>query len=283
MGKITVKHYLNTRLKPEVEQVGKKIYSYYPLYISITVNKKNIRCRSNLLNVWLTTEDFEKKGKEYRAVASLLQYERNLFTQITSLLVDDIANNRINQDIIKSHFGKQKSKDKFVSLLNSYLDCYSYSIFMSVDYYCNQMIENDVYNKLSQAFKLDQFSRIREVFKFNFPNVLRGDLVEFIKSNLTENSLKLYYVVEYLRHFLAPYALKTGYDIPYYDWLNNKIQPILKADMKEFATRHETFCGIMTTDEMIEFTVEVIDDVVKNHFIEYTELDRQALMLKFNK
>ena len=45
-SKITVKHYLNTRLKPDIES---KIY-IYPLYLSITYDRMNIRTPSNTNN-----------------------------------------------------------------------------------------------------------------------------------------------------------------------------------------------------------------------------------------
>ena len=45
MGKITVKHYLNTNLKPRTH--GK--HKLYPLYVQIVINRLNFRFKSPCL------------------------------------------------------------------------------------------------------------------------------------------------------------------------------------------------------------------------------------------
>lgn len=277
MGKITVKHYLNKRLKPEVEKFGKKTYLYYPLYVSLTVNKKNIRFRSHI-NADITEDEFENKSKEYKRYANFIKYESDLLTSITELLLNDIANNSINNQIIKSFFGKQKSKDNFISLLNSYIDCYRHCILDAVDYYCYDQIEKDVYSKLEKTFRLDKHNRINEVFKFRFPNSI--SLTDFIKQNLSDYSLKMYYIVESLRHFLSPYALKTDYDIPYLDWLNNKMQPMYRDFLLKSDERFYKLYGVKATEQVVNSAISIIDDVVRNHFIEYTELFREKHFYK---
>ncbi|NVJ48268.1 MAG: hypothetical protein HWE07_14115 [Cytophagia bacterium] len=46
--KITVKHYLNTRLKPNVEIVGKEEVYRYPIYIQVIANGKQAQFRSRV-------------------------------------------------------------------------------------------------------------------------------------------------------------------------------------------------------------------------------------------
>jgi len=277
MGKITVKHYLNKRLKPETETVGKKTYLYYPLYVSLTVNKKNIRFRSHI-NADITENEFDNQKGEYKRFVNFIKYESDLLVDITQLLLNDIDEKYINSQIINSFFGKQKSKDSFISLLNSYIDCYRHCILYAVDCYCYNQIEKDVYLKLEKTFTLDKHNRINEVFKFHFPNSI--SLTDFIRQNLSNDSLQMYYIVESLRHFLAPYALKTDYDIPYLDWLNNKIQPMYRDYLMKSEERFYNLYGIKATSEVIDSAIRVIDDVVRNHFIEYTELFREKHFYK---
>jgi len=64
MGKITVKHYLNTKVQPEVINDE----NYYPVYIQITINRKTTAYRSISLTE-LTEIQFNKyiQGYEYKA------------------------------------------------------------------------------------------------------------------------------------------------------------------------------------------------------------------------
>lgn len=56
MGKITVKHYLNTNLKPYIVR-GE---SYYSIYIMIVVNRKNTKVKSITFEELYTEKDFEE-------------------------------------------------------------------------------------------------------------------------------------------------------------------------------------------------------------------------------
>lgn len=64
MGKITVKHYLNTNLKPYIIN-GEKYYSIYSL---VTVNRQNTKVKSVFYNEYYTEKDFteimDKTNKE---------------------------------------------------------------------------------------------------------------------------------------------------------------------------------------------------------------------------
>ena len=60
-GKITIKYYLNTDLKPKISELGEKLY---PLYYQIIVKSKTTRGRSLAMDSLMSVEQFEKK-KEY--------------------------------------------------------------------------------------------------------------------------------------------------------------------------------------------------------------------------
>ena len=60
-GKITIKYYLNTDLKPKISEFGEKLY---PLYYQIIVKSKTTRGRSLAMDSLMSVEQFEKK-REY--------------------------------------------------------------------------------------------------------------------------------------------------------------------------------------------------------------------------
>lgn len=57
-GKITIKYYLNTDLKPKISESGEKLY---PLYYQIIVKSKTTRGRSLAMDSLMSIEQFEKK------------------------------------------------------------------------------------------------------------------------------------------------------------------------------------------------------------------------------
>ncbi len=56
MGKITVKHYLNTNLKPYIIN-GERYFSIYAL---VTANRQNTKVKSNAFNEYYSEKDFEE-------------------------------------------------------------------------------------------------------------------------------------------------------------------------------------------------------------------------------
>lgn len=273
MGKITVKHYLNTRLKPEIDLVEGRTYSYYPLYVSVTVNKITIRRRSKIF-ADLTEEEFINKSGDYTHFSKQIEYEADLLSEVTSILMHDIEHHTINKNILYSSFHRQNSKDQFINTLNAYLDYYTGSIFMCVFYYCYKTIANEVYNRIAQLFRLDNHTTIRRIISFEYPNFI----TPFVKDNLSFESVKLDYLANSLQDILSTYALKTGYDIPYIDWINNKIQPIYTECLKERAAKLQERYQIELTDAIIAEFISVIDNIVKNHYLEYTEAERRRGM-----
>lgn len=266
MGKITVKHYLNKRLKPEIDGNRK----YYPLYVSITVNQRNIRKRSAIYLTDFTEKEFEnKKSEAYLPFADRLDYEINLLKHITEKFVDDYNNNRLNKDIISHWFNRNKSKDKFINLLNIYIDYYSHSMFNSIEYSLKLLIREEIFVKLQNVFifdKMDTADGIFEIVGVPF------SLGAFIKNNLSTKCFERYYIVEALSSLLSKYCIKTGYDLPLIDWIDGKIQPSFKSLIvnSTIFTRNSKL-GTVTEEKANEY-INVIDEIIKSHFIEYSEL-----------
>lgn len=82
MGKITIKHYLNTNLKPYII----KGECYYSIYIMIVVNRKNTKVKSITFEELYTEKDFEEIICEDN---DLLQQEITAIENLC-LLVQDV-------------------------------------------------------------------------------------------------------------------------------------------------------------------------------------------------
>ena len=89
MGKITVKHYLNTNLKPYV--INKE--NYYSIYMLVTVNRKNTKIKSLAFSEYYSEKDFEEIiNPNNKEDFELLRSEADTITKIIELL------NTINDD-----------------------------------------------------------------------------------------------------------------------------------------------------------------------------------------
>ena len=87
MGKITVKHYLNTNLKPYIIN-GEK---YYTIYALVTANRQNTKVKSKVFNEYYTENDFieitdENSKEEY----SMLQNEAKTIENIANELINKV-------------------------------------------------------------------------------------------------------------------------------------------------------------------------------------------------
>ena len=88
MGKITVKHYLNTNLKPYVIN-GEKYFSIYAL---VTANRQNTKIKSKAFNEYYTENDFKEiSNPENKEDYNTLKNEEDTIMSIASLIVDEIG------------------------------------------------------------------------------------------------------------------------------------------------------------------------------------------------
>jgi len=84
MGKITVKHYLNTNLKPYIIN-GEK---YYSIYILVTANRQNTRIKSVKFSELYTENDFAEIIEE---IHPYLNDEIAVITNISHLIIDSLG------------------------------------------------------------------------------------------------------------------------------------------------------------------------------------------------
>lgn len=272
MGKITVKHYLNKRLKPEIDDFDKS--KHYPLYLTIIVQSKNIKRRSNI-NDFVTEKDYENDFKSIPETKRRAEYESNLITRIIKLFLYDIDKKKVNKGLI-SFFDLKgyNSKDDFMNILNAYIDFYSHSIYEAISNFCNDEIEKEVFTKLATVFNLSNQSEAKEIFNYQSPL----QEVEFIYKNLSRESVEYLVLRERLRSFLAPYNIKTGYDIPLIDWMDNLIQNDLREFLQTYKRPSEYYLkdGFVIDNQLIDKYISIIDSVVYSpNYIEIAKSRRK--------
>lgn len=272
MGKITVKHYLNTNLKPDIDDYDNT--KYYPVYLSITVESKNIKRKSNITS-YIGEIEFKSGLKNKPDIKRHLEYEVNLITRIIKLYQQDIENNKVNRGLMLFFDLKgYNSKDEYINILNAYIDFYSHSIFEAICNFCNHEIEKEVFAKLTSTFNLSNQSEAKKIFNYQTPL----SEVEFIYQNLSRESIEFLILRERIRNFLAPYSNKTGYDIPLIDWLDNIIQKDLIDFLKTYKRKTEYYLldGFTVDNQLIDKFMNIINSIIYSpNYIEIAKRERK--------
>lgn len=86
MGKITVKHYLNTNLKPYIINGDK----YFSIYALVTANRQNTKVKSNAFNEYYTEKDFEEiSNPENSEDYEIIKNEEITIINIANLILSE--------------------------------------------------------------------------------------------------------------------------------------------------------------------------------------------------
>ena len=102
MGKITIKHYVNTKLKPDHEGL-------YPIYILLTINRQNTKFRSQIEFRLRSNSDLVKIKKELEdETNNLLGIANRIKTDGKQVTIKDFAT-----DWRKSYLDYEKVKKYF--------------------------------------------------------------------------------------------------------------------------------------------------------------------------
>ncbi|PTD14369.1 hypothetical protein [Flavobacterium columnare] len=266
MSKITVKHFLNTRLKPEIENNVEK----YPVFCMILFNRHTI-IKKSITFLKLSKEEFENKkfsGKFKKQIELSLNYELGLIYRIVKIFAFDKDKNKISNNFLNfdSRFS-YKSKNKELNQLNSYLNYYVSNV--------NEAISNFIYKEnVIIEFK----SKIDSVFNFENNNDIKESIIEvfgnaeifasdwdseskmlFLKNNISSEKLELVFL-DYCFEEFETYLenKKTGYwCIPLFEWLFN---------FNEISKSYEQF--ILKDEKIKEFSekmdIKITSSIIKN-------------------
>jgi len=173
MGKITVKHYLNKKLKPEIDKYienGKEIETkIYPLYISITVSSKNVKIKSNLYNFEITEKDFENNFSENILMLRKIKHEKQIYEAIVKKFLNEIEKkiSVINQQNFSSfalneNMQSNKNTDVYTYHLYKYIQQYTTILEQIICDKCMNILEDEVYNLIKPVFKLEKHRTIKD-------------------------------------------------------------------------------------------------------------------------
>lgn len=262
MSKITVKHYLNTRLKPEIEDKVK----IYPLYLSITYDRMNIRTPSGIYNGIATTikEGDIEKNKIEKQTLFKLKYEKDLIERCVIEFEKDEKTKNVKKNYYLIHpLKKYRSKNERLNILNSYIDFYTHSVFDVV----SEEIKNKI--KLKLLPKLDKEIKDFDLLDRNKIDILfRANTTELYKLikryKLGDEFETLFITWSRFYDFLFKQGLVYGYDMPFIDWLQGKNQPIFKEFLKTHSRLSDDWEKDLIDDEKANEMIEIIEKIVFN-------------------
>lgn len=187
MGKITVKHYLNTNLKPYIIDGDK----YYKIYVLIRADTQNTKIKSDVSTNEYTEIEFTKliENKESELNRSIKEE-----TKIIEFIVNKM--NEDNKVFTSALFTEYSNRFKIpiVTLfksMNSYYDKYKNDPLL--DYLWNEMdksgyfeIVDDLYGLVSENINL-----IQGLLAINY-EIVDLYLVQWFTINLKEQFLNIY-------------------------------------------------------------------------------------------
>ena len=151
MGKITVKHYLNTRVAPKKDERGNDTY---PIFFMIIFNRMTIRKETIILRLFnrVTEEDFNNKTYS-KIIKAGLNYELNLIYKIVEKFEKDTENNTVSKKFLNFDYSySYSSKNQNLNLLNSYINFYSSAFIPVIFRYVDDIISKELEKKLDDIF-----------------------------------------------------------------------------------------------------------------------------------
>lgn len=207
MGKITVKHYLNTKVKPIIYSVDNK--EYYPIYTQITYNRKTTQLRS-FTTATATTNgflDIIANKSDIKEVLFLHPYNENL--NINNALekekndiiqsIDYILNHKIN---ISGKYDLREVLELFFVYISEIFIENTYT-----DWVCrknNHIKETKIYNAFNERFTLYESIKL-------IKTSINIDLSEYIDINDLELSKYIYYYLKHTKNLTYIDLLRSDY------------------------------------------------------------------------
>lgn len=184
MGKITVKHYLNTNLKPYI--VGED--KYYKIYLLIRTNNKNTKLKSVISDDEFTQEEYDEIIKdEDNIINKFIQIETNVYTKI----IEQIEIDRKEFDI---------------QILNTYILNYG------------QLLVGKLVEYLKWVKELD-ILKIEHKWSDAIQNRYTLDGDRFSETYKRFSTISL--LIEKLRIYITRLDYSVNNDLFIYQWINN--------------------------------------------------------------
>lgn len=262
-SKITVKHFLNTRLKPEIEDKIK----VYPLYLSITYDRMNIRTPSHIRNGISTTiseKDF-LKNKIDNKILFKMNYETDLIKRCVEEFKNDERLKQLRKDYHLLYSLKNyRSKIERLNILNTYIDYYTHSIYGVVSDYLHNEIKTKITEKINDEIKDFDLLDEHKMQMLLYPN--NPSLHKLITKYNLGFKYEIYFILWSRFHsFLAYEGTIYGYDMPYIDWKQGLGQKIFREYLKTYV-RERTDCWNLDffNEKNIDNCIEIIENIINS-------------------
>lgn len=260
MSKITVKHYLNKKLKPEIDYENDKELKLYPIYVSITVKSKNIRFKSFIQNNEIPENEFNTKIVNYKETFNKLKREKSIYELIVKRFISEIDKKQIQlSEPTKKGFyfdGQKKNiknTDSFTFTLYNYIQKYVERLESVICDYCYKQSINGIYLKLKNSFIIDKPYTIKDFFE-----IKAGTNDLFLIKNIDKNSLLYLLLYHVYLSYSSDYSVKYGFE----PTIIEKLENLLKLDFKTFISKYDFNKPFLKL-----FNIE-FDQVIKNELFE---------------
>ncbi len=264
MNKITVKHYLNTKLKPEIDyDENNNIIKCYPLYVSITVKSKTIRFRSSI-NTEISETEFENIHIENQSTFENIKREKQIYTMIVERFLNDTENKEIkkyNLDIYLD--GKKiqsKNTDSFTFVLYQYVIKYSRILETIVLDECVLNLKSNIYTELQKKFIFNEIEKINDVFSVDFNMNLH-----FVRDNTKNESIYYYILYHSYLSYSAKYSNKHGFAPTLIEKIESKLSFTFETFLKTFDFNRPKYekINIDFNDDLKNKLVEISENIIQ--------------------
>lgn len=220
MGKITVKHFLNTRANPIKDEKGNEMF---PIFIMVIYDRMTIRKRSIHLSDFfsVTEKDFENK-KYSKSIKNMLEYEKDLIYKVVDRFKNDIENNCVSKNFLNFNSkNSYTSENENLNLLNSYINYYTARAEFYIILYSGRATSRELEANIEKSL---DFSQNKSLLKKILNIVNENDFSEwadifpydtFMYNNISEQGKKIMFLQYCFSNFVT--YRKTEY-CALYEW-----------------------------------------------------------------
>lgn len=245
MGKITIKHYLNKRVKPEYNDSTNN--EYYPINYSITVNRKTTYRQSRIFNTYsneLFNNDIELK--------EAIKKETDLLNRIIDIYLFDFEKKQLRNEYEIFSNKNYNSTDEMLNQINIYIDYYTKCVFSIVCDYVDREIEAHLRTKIQKQFDLSMLSDYeKDIISINVNNLIGSTEAEFVYKNTNEQIIKLYILKNLMKSGLGAYSIRFVYDYPLIDMQNEAIINFIREIAPQRIKNYFIQNGFVITREIL--------------------------------
>lgn len=226
-SKISVTHYPNLRVKPDIVELEEEVLELYPVYYYITIKRRTIH-RVSLTGIGVEKPEDIERCEELKAEARIIK-------GVCKMYLDDLDNNSVNQDIIEDI--NPKTKDRFVAELNAYIKYWTDSVAIDLWKIFHSRVKYSIVEKMESVLTwrgLSEEEQMRMTISIglNVGEFLeRGDYI-FLENNTEGEDRELLYAW-YLIEFLDRYSVLEPLQLTRYTLEKEiKIEAILEGIQK---------------------------------------------------